>query len=174
MSGQTPIYGFPYPDDTDPVYQGAKHMRDLANQLESTFDQHGQYPASSDLQSLVARVNTLEAATKAERIDLKVESGHEEQPTLTPHLIRVGRIVYLNGGFSKKGLDKSGNIHVATIPDGFRPTTGAYGSAVSSTTSTTSDCSIYVGTNGKVNVRKGSKTGDYYLAASGFAWAIDD
>lgn len=79
MSGQTPIYGFPYPHDTDPVNEGAKHIRDIAQQLESTFDQHGQFPASSELKDLVERLNRFEQMhSEDETITLNLEKGWTE------------------------------------------------------------------------------------------------
>ncbi|MBF6483838.1 hypothetical protein IU431_06660 [Nocardia otitidiscaviarum] len=38
MPGETPIYHWPYPVATDPIYQGAQQMQNLATAIEATFN----------------------------------------------------------------------------------------------------------------------------------------
>lgn len=41
MPGQTPIYKLPYPTQTDPVWQGATAIENLARRLETVLSQAG-------------------------------------------------------------------------------------------------------------------------------------
>lgn len=99
MAGVTPVYGFPYPHDTDPVNEGAKHIRDIAQQLESTFDQHGQFPASSELKDLVERLNRFEQMhSEDETISLDLEKGWTEYKNGKKVILtRSGNTVQISG-----------------------------------------------------------------------------
>lgn len=41
MPGQTPIYQLPFPTQTDPVWQGATAIENLARRLETVLSQAG-------------------------------------------------------------------------------------------------------------------------------------
>ncbi len=46
MPGETPRYRFPYPDETDAIWQGAQQIRSLATAIESTLSQTSIPPGS--------------------------------------------------------------------------------------------------------------------------------
>jgi hypothetical protein len=46
MPAETPVYHWPYPVQTDPIWQGAQQMQALATAIESTFSQTSIPPGS--------------------------------------------------------------------------------------------------------------------------------
>lgn len=120
MAGVTPVYGFPYPHDTDPVNEGAKHIRDIAKQLESTFDQHDLPPADSELKDLVERLNRFEQMhSEDETIILPVGDAWEQRDADEIVLSRSGDVVSIWGTF--RGGPDSGNEEIFTIPERHMP-----------------------------------------------------
>lgn len=122
MPGTTPVYGFPYPLDNDPVYQGAKHIRDIAQRLESTLTQTGPAPAGTEIQTISQRLLALEAATADSGWqNIVLNPGYEWRPGYTGKVRRMGPIVYVWGQIAmSRGVWGSSTVKL-TLPAGFRP-----------------------------------------------------
>ncbi|WP_330182827.1 hypothetical protein OHB26_03690 [Nocardia sp. NBC_01503] len=69
MPAETPIYHWPYPVATDPIYQGAQQMQSLATAIEATFTAATVPPGASPPPSASAvRTSALSANNSADTL----------------------------------------------------------------------------------------------------------
>ncbi len=152
MTATTPIYGFPYPEDTDPP-DGPGQIQALAEAVES------------DLDTVDDRVDALEAGTAAFQAATAdtgwVTTGFVSAAGYTPSVARyrkLGKLCVLElfianstGGAVTAGA--TGNIGgdplIITIPAAARPASNVYGAFSASTTAG----SFVLSSAGAVNIR---------------------
>lgn len=132
----TPTYGWPLPTGPGPVNVPGD-IANLGNAIDAAF-------ADSGWQN-VSVAGGFAAMTGTE----------------LPQVRKIGKVVYLRGGWLNTGMSASGTHTVGTVPAGFRPPINAV-CAVGSSTGAASAAMLLIQTGGQCELRLGATLGAYY------------
>lgn len=172
MSLVTPNYSIPYLTPGDRMTQIPVVDKAKAERLESLLATANVPPGNPNLNSVLARLNKLEAANADTGwVNCSLEAGVSLQGGTRPQVRKVGNFITLRWGISGSGLSSNTHQTVANLPSGFAPTDNHKYFQIASSVSGSAG-RLSVGTTGSLGLHTNSSTGSYYIF-DGCSWYID-
>lgn len=98
-----------------------------------------------------------------------VNGGYAAQAGAAPEVRRVGKVVYMRGGWSNTGLTANSNQTIGSIPAGFRPPKDSQFAVFGSSGSALGGG--FIATTGDVSLRTGATVASYYMFT--VSWLLD-
>lgn len=111
MSPSTPVYAIPYLTPASRASEIAAISRAQAEAVEAALRNTGATPLGSDLASLIARINALEASSIRPRTGMQAMNGYEIGAGSV--FAQLGSLVVLNISlFKNTGIDQSDCLRI--------------------------------------------------------------